>query len=387
MTIQNQYLESQNALQAQWLSALKKIHAQTPFQLYDVELARKNVQSLKKHLPDIEVYYAIKSAFEPQLIAAIDDLVAGYDIASYGECELLRSQGVATDRMLYSNPVKVPDHIKQASRVGVKWYAFDSHTEIKKLADHAPGSNVYLRIEVSDYGSKFPLSQKFGVDPMHAVLYAGEAQDHGLQVRGVTFHAGSQSEHPKTWETALKTCGEVVQRVRAAGIPMDVVNLGGGFPVEYTDSIASSEEIAEVIAGAIKKHLPKDIRLFCEPGRFITANTAVIATQIIGREHRGSDEWLFLDMGVFQGLIEPLEMSGWKYPIFTDQKASSIDDFKHFTLTGPTCDAYDTLGFNYLLPANLTVGDKLYIGTAGAYTTVYGSNFNGFDPPTIHFTD
>jgi ornithine decarboxylase len=108
----------------------------------------------------------------------------------------------------------------------------------------------------------------------------------------------------------------------------------------------------------------------------------MVAT-VIGREHRSGTDWLYLDVGVFQGLIEPLEMSGWKYPIFTKKHARGYK--KSFVLTGPTCDAYDTLGLDYMLPSDINVGDELYIGATGAYSLVYASHFNGFEPPKTYY--
>ena len=91
----------------------------------------------------------------------------------------------------------------------------------------------------------------------------------------------------------------------------------------------------------------------------------------------------FLDMGVFQGLMEPLELPGWQYPAFTDD--TKIGPLRKFVLTGPTCDAYDTIGFNYMLPSDIQVGDKIYFSSVGAYSKVYGSTFNGFEIPKTYY--
>lgn len=370
---------------SEWLKQIELQDYPTPFQLVSRQKLLKNIEILRKLLPRIEVFYAMKSASHSEVIKAVDAYVDGFDIASLGEYELLRSCGVLPARVLYSNPVKVPDHIQQTYADGVRSYAFDSLTEIDKLAKYAPGCDVYLRLKVSDYGSKFPLSRKFGLDPARAIEYMLAAQSHGLMVRGITFHVGSQSESPQTWRAALQLCGEVIAQAKVAGIHIDFVNIGGGLPVVYLNEIASTEDIAAIINESIDAYLPGDVRVVSEPGRFISASSSIIGTTIIGREHRGSEEWLFIDMGVFQGLMEPLEMQGWKYPIFTQKALQKDTALRPYVLTGPSCDAYDTLGFEYMLPTNLAVGDKLYIGMAGAYTSVYGSNFNGFKPPAQYF--
>lgn len=355
----------------------------TPFLLTDLDVIRSKVHKFKELMPNIDIYYAIKSNNDPRLISAIDDDIAGYDIASLGEFKQLQSMGVSPERILYSNPVKIPDHIEETSRQGVTHYAFDSLTEIEKLKEYAPGSDVYVRIRVPDYGSKFPLSGKFGLDPLHVVDYASTAKEAGLNVKGLAFHVGSQSENTRVWAAAFKTCGALIESLRKAGIDIEFIDMGGGFPAKYEEFAPSIAETAKAVNKAIETYIDPSIRIMAEPGRYISANASMLVTSVIGREHRSGSDWLYVDMGVFQGLMEPLEMDHWKYPIFTEK--SSKGYHKNFVLTGPTCDAYDTIGQDYELPSDLNVGDRLFIGSAGAYTLVYGSQFNGFEIPPIYY--
>jgi len=371
--------------QKEWIDVLESLTYPTPFKLTRTSILRHNVEEFKKALPRVEVFYAIKSASDKEIIEAIDDLVDGYDIASLGEHDHLKKIGVNASRMIYSNPVKVPKHIEKTFESGVQHFAFDSIGEIKKIAEFAPGANVYLRLKVSDYGSKFPLSKKFGADPINAVAYMDVAREFGLNPIGLSFHVGSQSESPQTWEVAFETVGATIKRLSKVGINIELLDIGGGVPATYVDRIPTIKEIAQVINNSIDEHIPDNIRIISEPGRYISADASVIVSKVIGRAHRGSEEWLFLDMGVFQGLMESLEMSNWRFPVFTKRGNGSRPSSTPFTLTGPSCDAYDTIGFEYFLPPDLDVGDRLYIGSAGAYTTVYESNFNGFEPPEKYY--
>lgn len=367
--------------QQAWIGQLKKIQEPTPFMVTDLNVVEQNVKTLKAHMPRVEIFYAVKSNADSKIIQKIDSRVNGYDIASLGEFHHLKKLGVAPERVLYSNPVKIPSHIQETYKHGVRSYAFDSMDEIKKLSEYAPGSNAYLRLKVSDYGSKFPLSKKFGVDPLHAVAYMDTAAGAGLVPYGLAFHVGSQSENPHTWTAAFETCGEIIKKLAKNGISIQMVDIGGGFPAIYTERITSINQLSRTINQAIDKHIPEGVRVVAEPGRFVSANSSVIVTSVIGREKRSDSEWVFLDMGVFQGLLEPLEMSDWKYPIFTDYGKKAKAFSRSYVLTGPTCDAYDTIGLDYQLPSTLQMGDRLYIGSAGAYTTEYASEFNGFKGP------
>lgn len=369
-----------------WTTTIKeKGLNSTPYILTDLSIVESKVLKLKSLLPDVEIYYAVKSNGQSKILRRLKHLVEGYDIASLGELNILKELSIEPGRVLYSNPVKVPKHIKEAFKSGVRYFALDSVDEMKKLAQYAPGVNVYIRLQVSDYGSKFPLSKKFGLSPEHAADYASLAGNLGLNVCGLAFHVGSQSENPQIWDRAFEMSGQVLKRFNEMGIDANFLDIGGGFAADYGQPIPSLTLTCRLIQKAIKKYIPKGVRIVAEPGRYVTANASVIVTEVIAREHRSGSDWLYLDMGVFQGLIEPLEMKSWRYPIFTDRSTKGYK--KEFVLTGPTCDAFDTIGTDYPLSADINVGDKLYIGAAGAYSIVYGSNFNGFEIPKSYFVN
>ena len=372
------------AIRKNWLKKIQTLgEVPTPYILTDLSIVEENARQLKKLLGNVKIHYALKSNSEPKIIERLDGIVEGYDVASLGEWEQLRKKKVSPERVLFSNPVKIPNHIERTYKDGLRFYALDSIDEIKKLSALAPGANVYLRVQVSNYGSKFPLSKRYGLLPSHVIEYASFAESMNLKVRGLTFHVGSQSENPQVWETAFEQSGDLIARLRQANIKIDFLDIGGGFPADYGQPAPSIAVTARIIKKSIKKHIPKGVEIVAEPGRFIVANASVIATEVIAREHRSGVEWLHLDMGVFQGLMEPLEMNSWRYPTFTEKNPRGYK--KDFVLAGPSCDAYDQIGVDYSLPSEINRGDRIYIASTGAYTTVYGSNFNGFAMPETYF--
>ena len=119
-----------------------------------------------------------------------------------------------------------------------------------------------------------------------------------------------------------------------------------------------------------------------EPGRYLVAECGVLASTIIGREERAGEEWLYIDVGVYNGLMETQQLqNNWAYPMSSSRWGQPATRTSHFTVAGPSCDSADTMFVGVELPASLTVDDRIYIGTAGAYTTSYASNFNGFPAP------
>jgi len=372
--------------QKSWRERLERLGDKpTPYILTDLKIIEDKVEQLHSLLDDVKIYYAIKSNSHPKIIEHIDRFVDGYDIASLGEWQQLRDQNISPDRILYSNPVKIEEHVQETYRDGVRYYAIDSVDEIKKLSELTPGANVYIRTQVSDYGSKFPLSKKYGLRPSHVLEYADLARSMGLRVCGLTFHVGSQAENMQVWERAFEICGGLIEKLQKQGIEINLLDIGGGFPADYGQPIPSISLVCRTINAARKQWIPKGVMVVAEPGRFISANSSLLVTRVIAREHRSGTDWLHLDMGVFQGLMETLEMKGWKYPVFTDKNQKGYK--REFALTGPTCDAYDTIGTDYLLSSDIGRGDKIYFKSVGAYTTVYGSSFNGFNVPEVYFTN
>lgn len=373
----------------EWLKKVKGLASNdTPYLAVSLDSIDRQLNLFGDEFPECQIYYAVKSMGEQQVLRHIAPKVDGFDIASLGEGEQAIRAGASPDSLLFSNPVKKPEHIEKLYKIGVNYFAFDSINELTKLAQIAPGSSVYLRIKVYDHGSAFPLSSKFGAAPSHIVALMDTALELGLQPKGITFHVGSQSESLHAWDEALEICGNAMKRLQKIGIKLEFVNLGGGFPVRYTEKVPPLKEIVSKIRSGIKDYFPYEVRLMAEPGRFISAKSGLMVATVIGREHRADSEWLFTDVGTFHGLMESLEIANWKYPIFTEYDTSEVNgQIRLFTITGPTCDPSDTYAFKVPLPGNINTGDKIYIGNTGAYTTVYSSSFNGFDAPEVLYID
>jgi ornithine decarboxylase len=312
---------------------------------------------------------------------------AGFEVASLGELRMLERIGIDPAGVLYSNPVKPPAHIAEAHASGLWRFSFDSSNELTKIAEFAPGSAVYVRLRVDDHESVFPLSRKFGAEVEDAFDLMMLAQRLGLRPYGITFHVGSQCGSAAAWRQAIGDSGALMSRLAAEGIQLSMLDMGGGFPARYVKDVPSIEVIGDMINPALAELLPyRPDLIAAEPGRHLVAEAAVMAAGIIGRERRGDENWLFADVGAYNGMMETLQTAnGWDYPLWT-----SLADHAHvphlpFTVTGPSCDSSDTMFLNVMLPATLDVGDTLYIGSAGAYTLSYASTFNGFPPPTPLF--
>jgi ornithine decarboxylase len=380
------------AVPAQWPAALSPdllevIDVPTPYLVTDLDTVAARHAAFRAALPGVRAFYAMKCNPSAEILRTLNAAGAGFEIASLGELRMLQTVGVDPAEVLYSNPVKPPAHIAEAYRAGLWRFSFDSPNELAKIAEHAPGAAVYLRLRVDDKASVFPLSRKFGAEVSDGFDLMMLAQRLGLRPYGLTFHVGSQCGNPAAWRQAIGDTAVLMEKLAAEGVEIGMLDLGGGFPARYVEGVPTIETIGSYIVPALDELLPyRPSLVVAEPGRYLVAESSVMAAGVIGREQRGDENWLFVEVGAYHGLMETLQTAnGWDYPLWTSLRDHADVPHVPFTVTGPTCDSSDTVFVNVMLPATLDVGDTLYIGSAGAYTLSYASAFNGFQPPTPLF--
>jgi ornithine decarboxylase len=315
------------------------------------------------------IFYALKANPDGSIISLLNSLDMGFEISSEGELDLLIERGIPPYRIISSNPVKDPSFIQRAVEYGVDRFAFDSEEELRKLSFLAPRSRVYVRIEVDNAGSQWPLERKFGASPEKASLLLREAREKKLIPYGVTFHVGSQCVSIPTFRRAILKAREVLMELE--GGPF-VLNLGGGFPITYRDPVPFISQIAQ----GIRELIPEGVELMIEPGRALVGEAGTMVASVLGSKLRGGERWLYLDVGVFNGFLETI--GGIRYPFFSPKEGGK----EKWVVAGPSCDSMDVMGEAELPP--LEVGDRVYIASAGAYTVSYASRFNGFPPPEVY---
>ncbi|HWQ37403.1 MAG TPA: type III PLP-dependent enzyme [Burkholderiales bacterium] len=355
--------------------ALKAGYAR-PFLLIDPEIIRTKYRRFHAAMPRVRAHYAVKANPDPRVVGVLAEEGAGFEIASTAELDLLLSLGVPAAEVHYSNPVKARQYIEYAARKGVQWFSLDSAEELVKIHSVAPQAKLYLRIDTPNVGSDWPLSGKFGAQGPEIDQILDAAAQRGADLCGVTFHVGSQCRNAQNWHVAIDNAKRIFRKMRLKGLTPSLLNIGGGFPVRLTKPIPSIETIAEVVNRAVAD-LPGDIRLMAEPGRYLVSDSAYFVCRVIGTAWRAGRRWLYLDTGMFGGLLESTQ--GLQYDLRTDRNGKRVP----WHVAGPTCDSVDVLMQDQMLPEDLQDGDFIYIPNAGAYTTAYASQFNGFPLPDV----
>ncbi|MFP3294241.1 MAG: type III PLP-dependent enzyme [Hydrogenobaculum sp.] len=363
------------------LDVLKSV--KTPTLVINLDRIKERFIELQEALKEAKIYYAVKANDHQEILALLNDLGSGYEVASSWELEKVLRLGVDGSRIISSNPVKPLDFIDYAYKSGIKAFSIDSYKEIDKLKKIAPRSRVYVRLIVPNEGSDWPLTNKFGVDVDTALDILEYAKYQGLVPYGITFHVGSQCNNLRNWFIGIKKAWELWEKAIYKDIKLTMLNLGGGIPVNYQYESLSIRDIGSYIEALLQKYfLIKPMEIQIEPGRGLVGDAGVLVSSVIGKTTKyinGEESyWIYLDTGVFNGLAEVL--GGISYPMYAEQKG----EIKPYTIAGVSCDSMDIISnFTYL--PDVDVGDRIYIMATGAYTTVYAANFNGFGIPETVF--
>ncbi|RHZ61394.1 hypothetical protein CDV55_104468 [Aspergillus turcosus] len=346
---------------------------------------------------------AVKCNPDAYIIKLLTALNSGFDCASRTEIELVISQGVAPERIIFANPCKKVSDLEYAQQSGVKKVTFDNVAELHKIRQWLPDAQLILRLSASDPSASYSLDTKFGASSETALKLLQCAKSLDLSVVGVSFHIGSNAKDPTAFDKAIQNSRDVFDAGLRIGHDMNLLDIGGGFSAHRFDAMASS------IRQCISRYFCDiNVEIVAEPGRYFVAGALTLACGIIGRrdaaendEDKESRHMIYLNDGVYGtflcNIFEPgpqpkiLRASGEFYPL------DSKDEHERYTIWGPTCDGTDCVAQSVALPKSLVIDDWLYFPDMGgefflysyvvvhglmyraqAYSTCLSTSFNGF---------
>ncbi len=368
------------------LQALARKHG-TPLFVIDHDALRKAYRLFRKHLPRIQAYYAVKANPDPEIVRTLFKEGASFDVASMPEFKIVweniksmpakQRQDWIWDKIIYANPTKPTDTLEELNQYK-PLVTFDNLEEIHKIKRHAPSAGLVLRLKVPNTGAMVELSSKFGANPGEAVDLILAADKVGLTVEGISFHVGSQTTNFENYVQAINLSANIYKEARDRGYTkMNLLDIGGGFPAPYDDSVKPFPVLAKVINTELDRLFPKDVQILAEPGRFLAAVCGTSVASVIGKAVRDGKTSYYINDGVYHtysGVI----FDHCKYPVRAFKKGpTSI-----CSVFGPTCDALDVVSMAENLP-DLERGDLVYSVNIGAYSHASATYFNGFPPATV----
>lgn len=326
-----------------------------------------------------DVAYAYKANSSVFLIGALYGAgVRHFDVASLPEIEDAATIPGAT--LHFMHPVKSREAIRRAYHEhGLRSFALDTEDELRKIVDETAGPAgpardlvLFVRIAVPAINSRIPLERKFGSSGQKAARLLVKVRQVAAEL-GITFHVGSQTMTPDAFVNAL---AEVQRLIGKAGVVVDRLDVGGGFPSTYPGMQPAplARFLSAIEEGVDKLPVRDNVRLMCEPGRALVAEAESLIVRVEAR--RGND--LFINDGGYGVLFDAAHL-GWVYPArLISRDAAAAEPLIPYELWGPTCDSIDHMKGPFLLPACVKEGDYLEIGNVGAYGRAIAGDFNGY---------
>jgi ornithine decarboxylase len=357
------------------VQSLVKNHG-TPTLFLSENRLRESYRRLKTALPGVALYYAVKSNAAIEFVSILKKEGAYFDVCSNGEIDVIRQAGISSDICLNTHPIHRDSDIRYALDFGIKLFVIDNENEIPKFLPYRDKAELLIRLSIQNPNCLVNLSHKFGVAPELAFDLIRKTAEAGLNVKGICFHCGSQNQNALKYLEALEYCRDICRKAALRRIPIEIIDIGGGFPIDYLTPVQPIEEFCAPINEYLERYFSR-YRIIAEPGRVLSGPAMTLATRVIGKSLRSGVWWYYLDEGVY-GSFSGKIYDHADYPMFLSRPGQRYDS----VLAGPTCDSIDVPYEHIALPL-LDIGDLLVFESMGAYTSASASTFNGFTKAKI----
>ena len=366
----------------------------TPLYVYSAHQILHRLRLFTKAFDSIShlVCYSVKANSALAILKLLDNNGAGFDIVSGGELErVLRVNKQAAQRVVFSGVGKTAPEIDLALQSGILIFNVESAGEMELLAERSgklrKRARVALRVNPDVFAETHPYistglrEHKFGIDIRQArAVYKAAAKHKFLDPCGVSVHIGSQIRSTDPFGAAAERVGQLVRDLRADGLPISSVDVGGGLGVEYHSNHAfNPEEKVQQYAAALLKTLRpiEGLQLLFEPGRFIVAQAGALVTRVLYIKKNGEKTFAVTDAAM-NDLIRPALYQAHHdiVPVVRRKGARK----KTVDVVGPVCETGDFFARDRELP-ELKPGDLVAILDAGAYGLSLSSNYNSRPRP------
>ena len=364
------------------MSSLAEKHG-TPLYIYDKEIIKKKYQQLRDKLPkNIKIYYAVKANPNLEIIRVMGEMCAGFDVASAGETERVIQAGIAPEKINFAGPGKTFAELRYAIDNQIGALSIESEQEFEHIRtickQLGKTANVFVRVnpdfDLSQSGMKMGGGPKqFGVDSKRVpALLKVIKNEKMVNFKGIHIYAGSQNliadELLQTFEKILEYAISLVEKT---GIPLENLNMGGGFGIPY---FAHEQELDLAAVGnglkkLLKQYMPQLAKtsFIIELGRFLVGESGVYLAKVLYRKISKGQVFLITDGGMHHHIAATgnfgQSLVRRPMPITVINKQGYPIEKVH--VTGPLCTPLDTFGFVEL--PNAQEGDYIAILNSGAY--------------------
>ena len=329
------------------------------------------------------ICYAVKANSNLAILNLFARLGAGFDIVSGGELARVLAAGGSPERIVFSGVGKSRAEMRAALEAGIHCFNVESASELEQLSEVAGSvgrrAPVSLRVnpdvdaKTHPYISTGLKTAKFGVAFDEAFdLYRRAASLPHIAVKGIDCHIGSQLLDPAPAAEAADKVLALVDRLAAAGIVLEHIDLGGGMGIQYrADEPAPAT--TDYLAPMLAKLAGRREKLVFEPGRSLVGNAGLLLTRVDVLKPGEEKHFAVVDAAM-NDLMRPALYDAWHDIVKVGADDTATGAAMSYEIVGPVCESGDFLGHDRLLA--LREGDLLAILSAGAYGMAMASNYN-----------
>ena len=359
----------------------------TPYYLYSEAQIAENCQVVLEagHDFDFLPCYALKANYNPAILKLVQQMGFGADVVSGGELQFALKAGFPADKIVFAGVGKTETEIEMAIHAGIHSLNIESIEEynlvhrvaarLKKPVRIAFRINPNIEARTHDYITTGKHLNKFGIPLSDAMkLYEQAANESYLLPVGVHVHIGSQILKAKPFLEAAQYLRQIVEKLRAKGLEISPLDLGGGIGIDYEDDFQKPQTelpIKTILPQYLNALKDLNIKLVVELGRSIIGNAGILVSRVLYRKQTPLKHFVIVDAAM-NNLIRPSLYQAYHsiVPlILQDVPKEKVD------VVGPVCESGDFLAKDRLLPV-VERGDLLTVGGAGAYGQALASNYN-----------
>ncbi len=371
----------------------------TPAYIYSEGTFVDHLRKMQEAYRELEttICFSVKACSNIHILKLMARQSSGFDIVSGGELYRALQAGADPAKVVYAGVGKTDEEIIQALQAGIGYFNIESEQELENLirlvkqhsGKSAAAVKAALRVnpdidyQTHAYMATGKKETKFGVDIERALaVFEKYGKNRSVQLRAIHVHLGTGGKTIDPYVEAVEKILPVIDRLRAQGHEIDMLNLGGGYGADYeTQTVPSAEEYAQGIVPLLKS---RNLKLVLEPGKSICANAAILLTRVLYAKQGGSKRFIIVDAGM-NDLIRPSLYGAFHFiwpaqvePRFVPTARSQdlhVAGGETVDIVGPICEGADFLAKDRSIPP-VQRGDLLAVFTAGAYGFTMSSNYN-----------
>lgn len=354
----------------------------TPLYVYSARTLRRHYRVLSDAFKgtDSIICFAMKALSNLSVLKLFSDMGAGFDIVSVGELMRCLRAGADARKIVFSGVGKADDEIEAALDARILMINVESRPELHRVSQIARrmGVNAAVSLRVNPdldprthpHISTGHRDSKFGVPLAQVREYYAEARTlPNLELAGLSTHIGSQITEVSPFVEAGRKVAAIVKGLRADGITLKYLDLGGGLGIPYQEEPPPPTEYAAALLGPLRGI---GLKIIIEPGRVLVGNAGILVTKVLYVKETDVRRFTVVD-GAMNDLIRPVLYEAFHEikPVFQrDSGRMVIAD-----VVGPVCESGDFFARERDLP-EAQPGDLLAVMSAGAYGFVMASNYN-----------